>query len=356
MHCHVILPGLIACSWRESALTPSGPAVYYSSAEPKWPMLRPDPHPLDFDWRFDATTAESLSQRIPHGRTLLMGCPSVAEALADSGREASLIDRQPLPDLSPRVNHVRVDLRFDLARNNGRRFDTVVLDSPWYTDYLEPWLEQARRHAAPGGVIMFSLWPPETRLSASEEATQILELAASFGPTHIDRNALRYVTPKFELETASASGQILDDHWRRGDLVTVRVHDLADTILKRPVHANRPKAIWRRYIFDKLQIAVRMSKGSHDQEPALISITKGNVLPDVSRRLEIRHKIDLWTSCNIAFAAEGSRHFVEALDRLAAGSLEGMNELSTKAYHILLDNRVLGRGPFEKLHSWQHPE
>lgn len=72
-------------------------------------MVRPDPHPLDFDWRFDAPSIESLARRIPKGRTLLLGCPSVAEAIAGAGQEVTLIDWQPLPNISSDVEHIRAD-------------------------------------------------------------------------------------------------------------------------------------------------------------------------------------------------------------------------------------------------------
>jgi hypothetical protein len=104
-------------------------------------MIRPDPHPLDFDWRFDTASTESLARRTPKGRTLLLGCPSVAEALARIGREATLIDWQPLPHISKGIEHLRADLRSARLIGKVGEFDTVILDSPWYTDYLRPWLQ-----------------------------------------------------------------------------------------------------------------------------------------------------------------------------------------------------------------------
>jgi hypothetical protein len=318
-------------------------------------LLRPDPHPLDFDWRFDKATIGALAQRIPKGRSLLMGCPSLAEALAEEGREVSLVDWQPLTGLSDRINHVQADLRFDSLGDKNAEFDTVVMDSPWYLDYLNPWITQARRHIRPGGLILFSLWPSDTRPLASLEADDVLHSLESFGSFRLDRGALGYVTPKFELETASAGGHSLRGNWRRGDLVTVKV-GLPQSSAKCVEHPIYARIFWQRYVFDSLQIAVRLSNKSGSDEPALISITKGNVLPDVSRRLEIRPAIDLWTSGNVAFSVRGSFHFVEALDRTVNRRLVGMSKMASRAHQLLLDANVLGRGPYETQYSWMHRE
>jgi len=63
------------------------------------------------------------------------------------------------------------------------------------------------------GLIMFSLWPPHMRPSASKEADEILALANSFGPAKVEPDALRYSTPKFELAAAAAGGRSLDNRW-----------------------------------------------------------------------------------------------------------------------------------------------
>jgi hypothetical protein len=202
---------------------------------------------------------------------------------------------------------------------------------------------------------MFSLWPPDTRPSASEEADEILALANSFGPAEVEPNALRYITPKFELAAAAASGRSLGGRWRRGDLVSVRLQKLVDNAaLPRPVNFGQP--IWRRYIFDSRQIALRVSEHHLNRVPALIGIVRGNVVSDVSRRLAIRRKIDLWTSDNVAFSVVGHLHFAEALDQLAANCPQGMSEMAAKAYEVLREHGVVEPGPFQRVCTWQHLE
>jgi hypothetical protein len=317
-------------------------------------LMRPDPHPLDFDWRFDAPSIESLVRRIPKGRALLLGCPSVAEPLANAGHEVTLIDWQPMPSLSRGIEHIRADLQSNELIGPGGHFDTVILDSPWYTDYLRTWLEQAHYSIRPGGSIMFSLWPPQTRPSASSEASQILEYATSLGSTQLESNALRYVTPTFELEAASASGNTLGDGWRRGNLATVNVLNA-----RRDRHSgggrDDPSAsIWRRYVFDRRQIALRVPKGPPQGQPKLVSIVDGNVLADVSRRLPIRSKVDVWTSDNVVFSVIAPLYFDTVLTQLASGHLQDLSEMEMKAYRLLRANRVLEPGPFSKTHVWQH--
>ncbi len=221
-------------------------------------MIRPDPHPLDFDWRFDAASTERLAGHARNGRTLLLGCPSVAEAIARNERDVTLIDWQPLPDASNRIEHIQADLRSDKVVGEGGQFDTVIIDSPWYIDYLKPWLEQARHGVRTGGLIMFSLWPPETRPSAAAEARDILEFASFFGPCRLESSALRYVTPSFELQSAAVSGRVVSDRWRYGDLATVDVSNRSNIMPARDGHRDRSRSIWHRYVFDKQQIALRV--------------------------------------------------------------------------------------------------
>jgi hypothetical protein len=229
--------------------------------EKRWSMFRPDPHPLDYDWRFDADTVRNMSLQIPLGRVLMMGCPSVAAALASAGREVSLVDIQPI-DPCARIIYTRADIRFERLHNSPEQFDTVVIDSPWYIDYLKPWLIQARLCAGFGGLLMFSLWPSDTRPSASDEIKEILSLANSFGSVVIERGVFRYLTPKFEAVAAGAAGRRLGDRWRHGDLVIVRICKPLGQIANPVAQDRSTNKFWRRYTFDSLQVALR-----RDHEP-----------------------------------------------------------------------------------------
>ena len=59
-------------------------------------LIRPDPHPLDYDWRFTDETSMRIADRFFQGDyVLILGCPSIALRLNKDVRY-TLIDRQPL--------------------------------------------------------------------------------------------------------------------------------------------------------------------------------------------------------------------------------------------------------------------
>ena len=318
-------------------------------------MFRPDPHPLDNDWRFDADTVRRISHLIPIGRVLMMGCPSLASFLGSTGREVSLVDIQPI-DFIYSIKYIRADLRFDYIKFDYIQFDTIILDGPWYVDYLKAWLIQARLCSKPGSLIMFSLWPSDTRETAQAEINEIMSLANSFRPVSVTPNFLGYVTPQFKSAAAAAVGLHLGDHWRRGDLATVRVDKPLGRIGDpKPAHL-RGRKLWRRYTFDALQVALKITISPLDQPPVLTSIVKDNVLADVSRRLPLRSQIDLSTSNNVVLSIENSHAFAEAFDGLATGIPARLSGKAAIALQLLYENRIVERTSIARVHSWQHFE
>jgi hypothetical protein len=320
-----------------------------------WCTLAPDPHPLDFDWRFDDATVSELVERLGSGRLLLIGCPSIATALAELRRSCWLVDRQPYYEASEFVHASRIDLRYeDLARLDLGVFDAILIDSPWYTDYLATWLAEALHHSAPGGRLLFSLWPMEVRPAASDEAEVMLAKASLVGQPVVEVGALGYKTPTFEIAAAAATGRRLSAHWRRGDLVTVAITKLPVKSLTQPVRAAPPEAIWERFVFDETQIALRVSSKRGQEMPALFELGLSGVLPDVSRRLSLRAEIDLWTSDNLVFRVEGTSHFLLALEEIMKGSDDPGTPTMSPALKLLLSRGVVGSRPFRRKFRWQH--
>jgi hypothetical protein len=317
-------------------------------------LLPPDPHPLDYDWRFDQATVEELCRRVSDGRTLFVGCPSVARGLAKRDEPCWLIDRQPLFDHSPLISQVEIDLRYSSIQPlSTGMFDNILIDSPWYMDFVFRWIAQSYRHLAPHGRLLFSLWPAEVRPSGFVERQEVLEYASKLGLVTVHERALGYVTPPFERASAAVTGRTLGDNRRRGDLVIV--HSSGRSVaIPAGAEPDPPRACWERFIFGRKQVALRVDTDEPSHSPRLVELTPGGVLPDVSRRLALRQEIDLWTSDNVALKVEGRLSILGALDALASGRTNVPPGPTSDAINLLLERGIVSLIGIGTGIRWRH--
>lgn len=111
----------------------------------------------------------------------------------------------------------------------------VVLDPPWYFDFLRPMLRAAAFACRPGGQILASLPPIGTNSHVADERVRLFKLFAQYSLNllSIVPNAVGYDTPYFEANALGAEGY--PKFQRRGAKGT-------SSCSKRP--ATRPTSIW----------------------------------------------------------------------------------------------------------------
>ena len=109
-------------------------------------FVLPEPHPLDFDWRFAKPSLSVLSDvlsRFGGDRIATLGTPTLHLHLWKSGKASSLFDKNAhLVELFRKAgveSLVCCDL-FDHVPFS-ERFDIVVADPPWYLDHYEAFIE-----------------------------------------------------------------------------------------------------------------------------------------------------------------------------------------------------------------------
>jgi hypothetical protein len=299
---------------------------------------RPEPHPLDFDWRFTAETQGRL-QELLHNRSsvLLLGTPS----LRDQADTRVLVDRHPLA--TSNSSHIAIDLRRSAPSIASRRFSAVVLDPPWYPADLEAWLAFAFGRVERRSIVAFTLWPEATRPDAAAERARTLRAVAPFGGVKLLPGFVRYMTPRFEAEAMRAEGRFPLPAWRMGDLVVVTIEKR--TRFESTVHFPQPpRRLWQRYVLGRQQIAVRVADESRTvpllgRVPGLATWTLGSV----SRRHPCRDHVQLWTSRNWVARLENASAFVRALDGWVSGrrsaELDGEAQI---ALGLLAEHGVLG--------------
>ena len=284
--------------------------------------LLPLPHPLDFEWRFTADASRALLNRATDmtptsGDLLLFGTPSLAiEALSlPTGRRISfLAENNSVTDRVLALNRATgspLSIAFCSGGLPRESADAVLLDPPWYLDFVRPMLAAAARACRPGGVVLISLPPEGTRPSAEADRHAAVAFSRRLGLDMVEHSALAigYETPFFERNALAAAGVHPPPHWRRGDLLVFRKTlkatrpPLGDTTHRRP---------WTEVHIGRMRMFIRTSGRVRSDGTGLLSLIEGDILPTVSRRDPRRRAAQVWTSGNRIFGTDNPQLVLEA--------------------------------------------
>jgi hypothetical protein len=285
--------------------------------------LLPLPHPLDFEWRFTPDAARGLLDRAgaltpAGGDLLLFGTPGLAvEALTlPIGRRlAFLAESNSVTDRVVALNHATgspLAIAFCSGGLPRESADAVILDPPWYLDFVRPMLAAAAHACRPGGVVLISLAPIGTRPSAEADYRAAAAFAVRLGLDVVEHCelAVAYETPFFERNALAAAGLFPPPHWRRGDLV----------IFRKTRPPSRPFVVgrgayrrgWTQVDIGRMRLFVRVSDEARSEETSLVSLIEGDILPTVSRRDLRRGMAQVWTSGNRIFRTDNPQLLFEA--------------------------------------------
>lgn len=290
---------------------------------PEWSGLSGllPPHPLDFEWRFApaavATLAGNIRDVTTNGsRVALVGTPTLAISL-HGVPESLLVDYYGLDAdclaSAGLVNHLRAAKSADLLREvsiGAERYDTIVMDPPWYADYVCRFLHFAARSLQIDGHLLIAMPPCGTRPGVAAANQAILMWAERLGlvleSEHL--GAVPYETPFFEHNALRAAGILnVAPDWRRGDLWVLR--KIEAPVAEWPGDLVRPT--WREFAFGPVRVRVDSGASAEGFDPCLQSIVEGDVLPSVSRRDSRRMRARVWTTGNRVFACEAPAKFAE---------------------------------------------
>ncbi len=283
--------------------------------------LLPVPHPLDYEWRFTADTAHALLNRatdltVRGGDILLFGTPGVAaEALTlpiarrlaflaeDNAVTRRVISLNRATGAPLAIGNCSAGLPQDSA-------DAVLLDPPWYMDFVRPMLVAAAAACRSQGVILLSVPPAATRPSAEADRSGTINFAYRLGLELIGDwpLGLSYETPFFETNALAAASLHPPARWRRGDLLIFRKTRPAS----RPAPATSRRRDWVEVSVGRMRLFIRGVAGDPGGSHGLIPIVSGDVLSSVSRRDPRRRMASVWTSGNRIFRTDNPRLVLEA--------------------------------------------
>lgn len=283
--------------------------------------LLPLPHPLDFEWRFTSESSRNLldlaaALTLPGDDLLLFGTPGLAaEALTlPIGRRLTLLaEANNVTDRLLALNRAigsPLDIAFCDAGLPRESANAVLLDPPWYSDFVRPMLAAAAHACRLGGTILISLPPDGARPSAAADRRASIALGARLGLSLQEHRPLTigYETPFFECNALTANGIATPPQWRRGDLMIFRKTVVPD----RPPAASGHTRGWTEVAIGRMRLFVRNRAGIHEGNRGLISIVDGDILPTVSRRDSRRRLADVWTSGNRVFTTDNPQLVLEA--------------------------------------------
>lgn len=274
----------------------------------------PEPHPIDYDWRFDRATVDFLESTTRQFENILcVGTPTIFDSIARSGRRAALIDRNPF--LAKALSETALTKLFfgevENAELQPTAYDAAILDPPWYPSTYHLWLRKVIPALRPGGSVFLILFKGLTRPSASHELRLLLEQLDRAGEVSILPKAATYITPKFELEALQRQNLPVLRGWRQGDILQL---NLSPTITTWPGSSALPSnRRWRRFLIADQVVATVVRDG--DDGPIVHRGLEGPgpsfELASVSDRDTRRQSADIWTSRN-----RGAR--VTGIERVAA--------------------------------------
>ncbi|MEB6410657.1 MULTISPECIES: hypothetical protein [Enterobacter] len=246
---------------------------------------RPNPHPLDYDWRFTKETVSKISNMVYDDNALVIGAPSVAEFLEKQKKDVLLIDRHPIQLVN---NHLQIDINTSpIIKAN---FSYVIMDPPWYLDVFFRWISWAANSVGKGATIILSIWPDNTRPLAIDEKEQLFSWIRTWGEISIEKNCFTYITSDFEKKITKPSDI------RQGDFLKINV-----ITTPKMIKVIEPKNIWYRYIIDDYQLAIKSGPNLNDSNFVQFKKVEGAeewLWPSVSKRAVGRDYIQIWSSNN----------------------------------------------------------
>jgi hypothetical protein len=309
-------------------------------------FLPPSPHPLDFDWRFSATTANKIVALIAGQEPILaLGAPSIARILEGEGTEVTLVDRQPLQGVE---RHIAEDV---VAFRPSRIFQAAIVDPPWYPDVIRDWLAVAAHAVQLGGTILVSVWPENTRPTARNELAALRAELARWASLDLLSNTLDYEVPGFELIAGdSRRSNSLSQSPRIGQLWKLTVRALP--ALPQPRAQNDR---WKRFIINDYQLAIRTLPAVEGP----IKMTShpnadGWLWPFVSARAPGRDAIAMWSSGNEVALLTSPDAVVDVVRRALTATEPNAFTNILKAI-TGLETWKIPRPPFWRVAEWTHP-
>ena len=272
-----------------------------------------DPHPADYDWRFNQSTINTYVQDIINesvsNRIALLGTKTIFKGLIDNSIDATIFNKSESILNNFRENGynkglVNCDL-FKPQTDYNNSFNLVIADPPWYEEHYNAFIQRSSDFLTIGGKLHLSVLQKMTRPSANNDRNKIIQSANKFGLKLIKiiPKYFVYETPNFERNTLKVQN-LQFENWRISDLfIFERVSSEINNEVIIPLF---DEPTWNEYNVGSKKIKIRKTANQSDNQIFSFESADPNgiIFTDVSRRSPFRNRIDVWTSDNLAFKVE----------------------------------------------------
>jgi hypothetical protein len=297
---------------RSASIEISAPAPFRSH---RTAALLP-PHPLDYEWRFSQQAVNALEEACHrcteiNGSVALVGTPTIAacpEALfGDRATTYFGVDTDALRALGP-SNWLAALFNVNLLQRppDSGTYSTVIMDPPWYEEYMLRFLWFAGQIARIGGTLLLAMPPEGTRPGIAQENARLLRSCQQVG---FEREGvlvaqLPYDMPPFERNALRAESiRNIHPTWRKADLWQLKkVRSVSS-----PWPGDVDSDSWSEHRFGRVRLRINRDAVARGQDPRLRTLIAGDVLPTVSRRDLRREQVRVWTTGNRIFGCDAPR-------------------------------------------------
>lgn len=281
------------------------------------------PHPLDYEWRFswiavDELVGASHACTESGGPIALVGTPTIAaspEALFGHRVVTYFgVDTEALRALGhPTWLATLINVNLLVRPSDAATYSTVIMDPPWYEEYVQRFLWFAGQITRIGGTLLLAIPPEGTRPGIVEENARLLAWCRELG---FEREAvvlarLPYDMPPFERNALRAMNIVnIHGNWRKADLW--RLRKVRSTLLGWP--GDVISTPWSEHRFGPVRLRINCDAPSQGEDPRLRSLIANDVLPTVSRRDPRRNEARVWTTGNRIFACDAPKMLCAILE------------------------------------------
>ncbi len=295
-----------------------------------------DPHPADYDWRFNSNTIKKYLQdlsRFSEKKVALLGVKTIFPGLVNKNIDTTIFNKSSSLLNDFRNNGYKVGLiECDLFKQHPEfynSFHLAIADPPWYPEYYEAFMSRGYEFLKVGGLLHVSVLKDLTRPHADIDRKNIITNAQDMGFQLIEiiPDYFTYETPSFEKNTLKIYDLQCED-WRKSDLFVfqkIKITENTKITTQKKDHES-----WLEFNWDKKKIKIR-KKVIHNGDVFSYESADPNgiVFTNVSRRSQYRDRIDLWTSDNLAFKVYRPQIIILFLESISSG------KSSAEAIHIL---------------------
>jgi hypothetical protein len=307
-----------------------------------------DPHPADFDWRFnEATIKKYLYDLINFSekKIALLGTKTIFTGLVDKKIDTIIFNRSASLLNDFRLNGyldglVECDL-FNKQPSFNNHFDLVIADPPWYLEYYEAFINRGSEFLNTGGILHLSVLKKLTRPFAANDRQEIIIYAqnAGFELVEIIPNYFTYETPNFERNTLKVQG-LYCENWRKSDLfIFKKINFIKNEIV---IDNKNDDESWIEFKWKNKKIKIKQDNIQEDSFFYFESADPSNIVfTNVSRRSPYRERIDVWTSDNLAFRVYKLKILVSYFELLISGKEYNHIILVLKSQFLLSEQEAI---------------